>query len=282
MSHSLLSLFQRDAEAAAPALTAPRAEPGAWAAAFDAYLADVGRQYASQMEIPAPKRKVAVGCLDLATSALRAGAAVPGGYASPALPQPAAPPKGRARVLVIVAGCLALLNIWMADAGGIISVMALATVFAHSYWNEIAASLRPGRVRGAKPAAPPEPPRLKPVIEDVLRRADDIAALALAQPDPVQPRGLKDTTLEFFQDILEAKAGDDRDFAFKKISRTVGPVLAAEGIGVCTDADKQAAMFQLDIVVDPLRADQYQTVRPALTRDDECLLPGYAKRFVAA
>ena len=123
---------------------------------------------------------------------------------------------------------------------------------------------------------------IKSAIEMVVRRTDEI--VGFSEPDvpaPV-PQTMKDSTLEFFQDILEAKLTNDKDYAFKKISRTVNQVLAAEGISVITDVKAQMAMFRLDTVVDERRASELETIRPALAHNAKCLLPGYARRFVAA
>ena len=48
-----------------------------------------------------------------------------------------------------------------------------------------------------------------------------------------------------------------------------------------TDAANQAALFRIDTVADAIRAGQVEAIRPALVRNDECALAGYAQRFVA-
>ena len=123
---------------------------------------------------------------------------------------------------------------------------------------------------------------IKAAVEMVVRRTDEIVSLSEAEVAAPAPQGMRDSTLEFFQDILEAKLSNDQDYAFKKISRTVTQVLAAEGISVVTDVKAQMAMFRLDTVVDERRASELEAIRPALAHDAKCLLPGYARRFVSA
>ena len=129
---------------------------------------------------------------------------------------------------------------------------------------------------------PPAAMDIRSAVEMVVRRTDEIVGLSEPEAAMPAPQAMKDSTLEFFQDILEAKLTNDRDYAFKKISRTINQVLAAEGISVVTDVKAQMGMFRLDTVVDERRASELETIRPALAHDAECLLPGYARRFVGA
>jgi hypothetical protein len=294
MTTNLLRLYQQDAQASVPALTMPAARVTDWIDLVKDYAEQIGVRYARAADISNGEKKVAANCLNLAVQALQAGASAAGALetaAAPTLYPKAATPSGKDTVLAVIMVCLGIFNLWLENVPGVISILALLVLFAHFHRADISVlnGVFPwqrggGTGSGASKvvAKGPAAMDIRSTVEAILRRSDDIVAYAGQRPEAPPPTGLQQSTLEFFQDILEAKLSDDRDFAFKKITRTLGTVLAAEGIDIAMDAEAHQAMFRFDTVVDANRANQFQTIRPALTRNAKCLLPGYARHFIAA
>ncbi len=289
----LLSLYQQDVASSEPMLATPAGDVAAWVGACKDYLDRLREKY-GRSDGSARQKRLAASCLALAAQSLQLGATVSTGPVDRSMDsdRPAARGSIRSFGIFVVAMFMAVvLNIWLLDATAAMTVFVLLALFVLLHWSDVGA-LRDGLRWGGKPSKPEaerEPPGLalaardiKAAVEMVARRADEI--VALGEPEAVlpAPQAMKESTLEFFQDILEAKIANDKDYAFKKISRTVNQVLAAEGISVVTDVKAQMAMFRLDTVVDERRASELETIRPALAQDTKCLLPGYARRFVAA
>ena len=290
MTTSLLGLYQQDVQSSLPALTAPAARVGDWIDLVKDYSDLISERYARAATVSSSQKKIASSCLYLAVQSLQIGASIPGAFGPGQANEPsteAAPSGGKETVFAVIMLCLGAFNLWLGNGPGVISVLALLVLFVHFHWRDIAIlngavpwQRGSGKARGGVPA--PTAVDIRSTIESIVRRTDDIVAAADRRPEAPPPPALKPATLEFFQDILEAKLSDDKDYAFKKISRTIGQVLAAEGIGLAMDAATHQAMFQLDTIVDKQRASQFETIRPALMQDAKCLLPGYARRFVAA
>jgi hypothetical protein len=293
---SLLGLYQRDVESSVPDLRAPAARPVDWIDLVKDYSEDIKERYSRAADVSPNQKKLAAGCLYLALQSLQIGVSVASRlerYQAKDRAEITAPANSRETVLAIVMLCVGILNIWVGSIPGVISVLAVFVLFVHFHWGEISIlnGVFPWQSRsrqvpgtGATDAGPQAPTviDIRSTIESIVRRTDDIVDSALPRTETPPPGGLKQSTLEFFQDVLEAKLSGDRDFAFKKISRTIGQVLEAEGIGLATDAEKHLAMFKLDTVVDDRRENQYETIRPALMQNSKCVLSGYARHFVAA
>jgi hypothetical protein len=185
---------------------------------------------------------------------------------------------------------LLLVNLWVMSVVGVFSLFVLLAAAVLLHWEDIGVlerRLRSGRSKRAARKRSPTDSDLRTIttsayVESVVRRIDEIIERDTPRNEAVSPPSLKVETLAFFQDILEAKIADDRDYAFKKISRTVVQVLSSEGIEVMTDAQNHAAMFTIDTITDPSKAGTVETVRPALVKQSQCIMTGYAQQFIDA
>lgn len=292
---SLLSLYQQDVASSEPILAAPARDVVTWIDACKDYLERLRHTYGRSDGVSARQKRLAASCLNLAAQSLQLGTTISSGLAGRGVDsdRPAAARAGNRPfgIFVVVMFMAVVLNIWLLDATAAITVFVLLSLFVILYWSDVGAlrdGLRWGR-KSLKLDTEREPPDLTPALMDiksavemVVRRTDEIVGFGEPEVPMFTPQTMKDSTLEFFQDILEAKLSNDQDYAFKKISRTINQVLAAEGISVITDVKAQMAMFRLDTVVDEQRVSELETIRPALAQNAKCLLPGYARRFVGA
>ena len=294
MMAGLLSLYQQDVASSEPNLAAPARNVVDWVDGCKDYLDRLRAMYGRIDGVSARQKRLAAGCLNLATQSLQLGTTVAAELAHGNVTGDRPVARGGIRsfgIFVVSMFAAVVLNIWLLDATGALTVLVLLSLFVILHWGDVGAlqdSLRWGG-KSLNPDNGREPPGLAPAVLDVrsavemvVRRTDEIVSLSEAETGVPTAQGLKASTLEFFQDILEAKLSNDQDYAFKKISRTINQVLAAEGISVVTDVKGQMAMFRLDTVVDERRASELETIRPALAHDAKCLLPGYARRFVSA
>ena len=286
MPVTLLDLFREDAETAAAALTSDAGSATRWLELFKDYLDDLQRRYNRAAGVPAWTRRAATGCLNLAVSAANAGAGAvsAGAPAEPSAGKPLAAAESRSATLFAAfAFAIFVANMILTSAAGAVSTLVLLAVFLYCYWESVGLLARrfkagpPPRDRVPDPASRPR--TIKDAVEAVARRTGDILTAAEPPPPAPPPLGPGPDTLEFFQDLLEAKLGGDKEYAFQKISRTLGRVLAQEGIGFSTDAEGQGEMFRFDTIAGSDAPDSIEVVRPAMIRDQRCLLPGYARRY---
>ena len=304
---SLLRLYQQDAEARDPALAHTTQDPILWLQAAKEYLTRLRERFDHTDDVPVRHKRIAADAIDLALQSLQANdatrsdPATPGAVHEVAGHQPGLRPFVTMLLLMFV---LLLVNLWIMSVIGVASLSGLIAAFVLLHWEEVglierrlrskrsrsSSAQRPAMAASATASAqlPTVAAKSRTIsvgayIEPVVRRIDAMIERD-ARPDaPLpSPPSLKPETLAFFQDILEAKLADDKDFAFKKISRTVEQVLSSEDIAVITDVQNHPAMFTIDTITDAGKTGMMEAVRPALVRHSQCIMTGYAHRFVNA
>ncbi len=291
---SLLKLYQQDVATGHADLKRPATSVAEWVEATKDYLEQLRERHDRVDDVPGKQKKLAAGGLNLAAQAFQIGASIPGDLELPALQVPRPPAEAstwRPLALAVTMLVLLLFNLWIGSVPGMFSMLLTILFLAMLHWNDFAGlprrlGLRHGAARPPTRTAAPavKPPRItfNTHIESVVRRVDDLVSLDRPAPEPLPPPALTTETLEFLQDMLEARITDDPDYAFKKISRTLIQVLLAEGIEVVTDAERHRSMFHIDPVPDADRAGITETLRPALVKDRRCIMTGYAQEFVRA
>jgi hypothetical protein len=284
----LLRLYQQDAEGLDARLTRPVMGVPRSVDATKDYFDHLRRRHDQEKDVSTRQKMLAASCLNLAAQSFQIGASAQGDPKTP----PAPPGNERSvRPFVIFTTlmlALLLISLWMMSVMGVFSLFIAMVASILLNWNDVALLERRlwgGRVEKAK-TAPRTSVAIKPTfssyIEPIVRQIDEIIGLEAPPEESPPPPSLKAETLEFFQDMLEAKMTGDKDYAYKKISGSVIHVLSSEGIEVMSDVENHPSMFTIDTVMDDSKAGRMEAIRPALTRNAECILLGYAQRFLRA
>jgi hypothetical protein len=279
MSVSLLEFLQKDVENPAQRLTVSPPTPLAWGHTLKEYLDDLTDRYRRASGTGGMQRRVAAGCLNLAAACAQAGAAL-----ASADPWPSKEigrrrsAGGRKSAFVGIAILLAILilNMVLSSLTGSLSVLAILALFLVYLYKDGLFAHRAGAAESRTDK--PLPPGIAAISEEIVRRTDAILHDAEPPPPLPLPLGVTSTTLEFFQDLVEAKINGDPEYAFRMMSFAIDRVLAAEGVEAAADADAKPELFVID-VVPGTGEDRTVVSRPAFSRNSICLLRGYARRF---
>lgn len=281
MPMSLLELLQKDVEDPARRMKVSPPTPLVWGHSLKEYLDDLVDRHGRASGTGGMQRRVAAGCLNLAAACAQAGAAL--ASLDPWRPKEIGRPQGSAvgwknafaGIAILLA--ILILNIVLSSLVGSLSVLAILALFLVYLYRDGFFAHHAGAAESEKDK--PLPPGIAAISEEIVRRTDAILRDAEPPPPPPAPLGVTSTTLEFFQDLVEAKINGDPEYAFRMMSFAVDRVLAAEGVEAAADADAKPEWFIID-VVPGTGEDRTIVSRPAFARNSICVLRGYACRFV--
>ncbi|ADE16088.1 hypothetical protein Nhal_3034 [Nitrosococcus halophilus Nc 4] len=119
-------------------------------------------------------------------------------------------------------------------------------------------------------------------FESLLRRMDVILEMihkAVPTPSLRASIPVSETTLQFMQDLAEAAQQENGAFALQLVHSRLGAVASSLHLDLCEYSPEIAACFVVDTAMSGEgEIPGTQTIKPAIMRDGECLLPGYARQ----